>query len=150
MSTRRISPSLAGRLCSLAESQLQTQAARSASLDAAAFGVMSACAAVAAIVLAIKSAEHLWVVALVLLGGSAGLAVRTLLLAGARRNGPSIAKVLEARLRNDDELVEEGLLRDLAAQTFANDQALARKEPLISPALALLVLAVLLELTGVH
>jgi hypothetical protein len=36
MSTRSITPRLAGRLCSLAESQLQTQAARSVALDTSA------------------------------------------------------------------------------------------------------------------
>ncbi len=54
MSTQGITPRLADRLCSLAESQLQTQAARSASVDAGALGVVSACVAIAALVLTVK------------------------------------------------------------------------------------------------
>jgi hypothetical protein len=41
MSTRGITPRLADRLCSLTESQLQTQAARSVALDGGALGVMA-------------------------------------------------------------------------------------------------------------
>ena len=45
MPTQGITPRLADRLCSLAESQLQTQAARSVALDASALGVMAVDAA---------------------------------------------------------------------------------------------------------
>jgi hypothetical protein len=85
MSTEGITPRLADRLCSLAESQLQTQVSRSASIDAGALGVMSACAAIAALILDVKSADHTWIAALVLLGASAGLAVRTLLVGGVEK-----------------------------------------------------------------
>ncbi len=40
MSTKAITPRLADRLCSLAESQLQTQVARSASVDAGALDAL--------------------------------------------------------------------------------------------------------------
>lgn len=149
MPTKRIAPWLADRLCSLAESQLQTQAARSASVDAGALGVVSACVAVAALVLSTRSAYHLWIAALVLLGSSAGLAVRALLLRVARAVGPLVMDVLEARETYDEEDVQDMLLKDLAAETLTNQRALDQKDPLIAWAIAFLVLAVLFELAGV-
>jgi hypothetical protein len=149
MPTKRIDPRLADRLCSLAESQLQTQAARSASVDAGALGVVSACVAVAALVLSTRSTHHLWIAALVLLGSSAGLAVRALLLRGAREIGPFVIDVLDAHDIDDDEDAQDALLKDLAAETLANQRALDQKDPLITWALAFLVLAVLFELAGV-
>jgi len=59
MSTKAITPRLADRFCLLAVSQLQTQMSRSGTLDASALGVVSACAAIAAIVLGVRSAHHL-------------------------------------------------------------------------------------------
>jgi hypothetical protein len=58
--------------------------------------------------------------------------------------------MLDARPRNDDAYLEEVLLEDLAAKTLANERALARKDPLIARAIALLVLAIALELAGVQ
>jgi hypothetical protein len=150
MSTRGITPRLADGLRSLAESQLQTQVSRSGTLDVGALGVVSACAAIAAIVLGVRSAHHLWIAALVLLFLSLGLAVYALLLPGAEQNGPSVTEMLDARASNDDETVEETLLEDLAAETFANERALARKDPLLARAVTLLVLAIMLELAGVQ
>ena len=150
MSTKAITPRLADWLCSLAESQLQTQAARSASVDAGALGVVSACAAIAALVLAVKSADHLWIAALALLGLSAGLAVRALFLPGAEEIGPLVTDILNDRATRDDEELEQSLLEDLADETLVNNQGLARKDPLFIRALAFLVLAVLLELAGVQ
>ncbi len=150
ISTKAIAPRLADRLCSLAEGQLQTQVSRSGTLDASALGVVSACAAIAAIVLGVRSAHHLWIAALVLLGLSLGLAVYALLLPGAEQNGPSVTEMLDARARNDDETVEETLLEDLAAETFTNERALARKDPPLAWAVALLVLAIVLELASVQ
>jgi hypothetical protein len=150
MSTRGITPRLADGLRSLAECQLQTQAARSASVDAGALGVVSACAAIAALILSARSVHHLWIAALVLLGLSAGLAVRALLVRGAEEIGPLVTDMLDARARNDDAFLEAVLLEDLAAETLANNQALARKDPLLAWAVALLVLAVVLELAGVQ
>ena len=49
-----------------------------------------------------------------------------------------------------DKTIEEGLLKDLAAETAANKQALARKDPLFFAAVTLLVLAIALELAGVQ
>jgi hypothetical protein len=150
MPTKAITPRLVDRLCSLAESQLQTQAARSASVDAGALGVVSACAAIAALVLTVKSADHLWIAALALLGVSAGLAVRALRLPGAEEIGPPVTELLDVRGTRDNEEIEQSLLEDLADETLVNNQALARKDPLFTEALALLVLAVLLELAGVQ
>lgn len=150
MLTKPITPRLANRLCSLAESQMQTQVSRSGTLDLGALGVVSACAAIAAIVLGVRSAHHLWIGALVLLVLALGLAVRTLLLPGAEQIGPPLVNMLDARANDDDETIEEDLLEDLATETFANDQALARKYPLFFAAVTLLVLAIALELTGVQ
>jgi hypothetical protein len=73
-------PRLANSLRSLAESQLQTQVARSGTFDLGALGVVSVCTAIAAIVLDVRSARHLWIAALLLLLVLAlGLAVRPLL-----------------------------------------------------------------------
>jgi hypothetical protein len=46
--------------------------------------------------------------------------------------------------------VEGNLLEDLAAETFANARALARKDPLLAGAVMLLVLAIVLELAGLQ
>jgi hypothetical protein len=58
--------------------------------------------------------------------------------------------MLDARMSNDDSRLEDILLNDLATETLANEQALSRKDPLITRAVALLVIAVLLELAGVQ
>jgi hypothetical protein len=68
MSTKAITPRLADRLCSLAESQLQTQISRSGALDASALGVMAIDAAVAATIFATRGTFDLWIVAPALLG----------------------------------------------------------------------------------
>ncbi len=150
MSTKAIAPRLADRLCSLAEGQLQTQVSHSGTLDASALGVVSACVAVAAIVLGVRSAHHLWIAALVLLALALGLAVHVLHLPGAERTGPFVADILDARETRNDEDLEEVLLEDLATETFANEQAIARKDLLVARAVALLVLAIALELGGVQ
>jgi hypothetical protein len=150
MSTQGITPRLADGLRSLAESQLQTQVSRSGALDAGALGVVSACAAIAAIVLSVRSAHHLWIAALALLGLSLGLAMRALLMEGAEQTGPLVTDMLDDRETRDDEELEESLLEDLATHTFNNEQALARKDPLLARALTLLVLAIVLELAGVQ
>ena len=150
MSTKAITPRLADRLCSLSESQLQTQVSRSGTLDVSALGVVSACAAIAAIVLGVRSAHHLWIATLMLLVLALGLAVRVLRLPGAEQNGPLVAEMLDARTIKDDEAIEKGLLKDLATETLANEQALVRKDLLLARAVTLLVLAIVLELAGVQ
>ena len=150
MSTKVITPRLTDRLCSLAESQLQIQASRSASIDAGALGVVSACAAIAALILTVRSTDHLWIAALVLLGLSASLALRSLMHQGAKEIGPLVTDILIDRECSNDEELEQSLLEDLADETLVNNQALARKDPALTGALTLLVLAVLLELAGVQ
>jgi hypothetical protein len=152
MPARSITPRLANSLRSLAESQLQTQVARSGTFDLGALGVVSVCAAIAAIVLGVGSAHHLWIAALVLLllALALGLAVRALFLPGAAQIGPPVAGLLDARATDDDETIEEWLLEDLASESLANERALARKDPLLVGAVTLLVLAIALELTGVQ
>lgn len=150
MFTRPITPSFAKSLRSLAEGQLQTQMARSGTLDTSALGVVSACSAIAAIVLGIRSSHHLWVAALFLLVLSLGLALDALRRPGAEQNGPLVADMLDARASNDDAYLEGLLLEDLAAETLANEQAIARKDRLLAWAVVLLVLAIALELAGVQ
>ncbi len=148
MSTKPITPRLADRLCSLAESQLQTQAARSASVNAGALGVIAVAAAVAAIIIDTRGAYGLWIVVLALLGLSACLAVGALLVRGAKEIGPLVTDILNNREHSDDEELEQSLLEDLADETLVNNQGLARKDPLLTWALALLVLAIVVELAG--
>jgi hypothetical protein len=148
MPTKPITPRLADRLCSLAESQLQTQAARSVALDAGALGVMTVDAAVAAIVIGVRGAYELWIVALALLGLSFGLAVRAARLPGADRTGPLIDDVLEASETGEDDELEHSLLRDLATDMRTNRRTLARKGLLLDRAQTFLVAAILVELAG--
>jgi hypothetical protein len=144
--TKPITPRLADRLCSLAESQLQMQTARSAALDAGALGVIAVDAGVAAIIIGARGTYGLWIVALVLLGLSLGVAVRTLRLPGAEDTGPSVAAMHEARETQDDNELERSLLEGLAEDVQINDEALVRKAPLFNRALTFLVLAILVEL----
>jgi hypothetical protein len=58
--------------------------------------------------------------------------------------------MLDARVRDGDAYLEDVLLKDLATEALANERALARKDPIITRAVALLVLAVVLELAGVR
>jgi hypothetical protein len=148
MSTKAITPRLADRLCSLAESQLQMQTARSAALDGGALGVIAVDAGVAAIIIGARGAYDLWIVALALLGLALGLAVRTLRLPGAEETGPSVADMREARETQDEHELEDSVLEDLARDIQINEQALARKGPLFDRALTFLVLTILVELTG--
>jgi len=148
MSTKAITPRLADRLCSLAESQLQMQAARSAALDGGALGVMAVDSALAAIIIATRGAYELWILALTLLGLSAGLAVRVLRLPATEQNGPLVVEILEARGANADDTIEEQLLDDLAHETLANENALVRKDPLITSAITCLLFGIVLELAA--
>ena len=148
MSTKAITPRFAECLRLLAASQLQAQVSRSGTLDAGALGVMAVDAAVAAIVIGTRGTYDLWIVALALLGLSLSVAVRILLGPGAKQNGPLVVDMLDARASNDDAYLEEVLLEDLAAETLANEQALSRKDPMITWAVALLLLAIVIELLG--
>ena len=149
MSTKPITLRLTDRLCSLAESQLQTQVSRSVALDASALGVMAIDAAVAAIVIGTGGAYDLWILTLALLGLSFGLAVRAGRLPGAEETGPLIDDVLTAdENEDDDDELERSLLRDLAADMRTNRRALARKGLLLKRAQTFLVAAILVELVG--
>jgi hypothetical protein len=148
MSTRGITPRLADRFCLLAVSQLEIQAARSVALDGGALGVMAVDAAIGTIIIGAGGAYGLWIVALFLLVSSLGVAVRTLLGPGAKQNGPSVVEMLDDREGNDDETIEENLLKDLADDVQINERTLARKDPMIAVAVALLVLAIMIELAG--
>jgi len=150
MSTQPITPRLAENLNRrlLAASQLQTQAARSVALDASALGVMTVDFAATTIVLDTRGAYDLWVLALVLLGCSLGLAVRTLSLPAAAQIGPSVTEEPEISENEDEHSPEDSLLDDLADDIEINEHAIARKEPSFNGALTLLVLAILTGLAG--
>ena len=148
MTVRAITPSLAATLCSLAVGQLQMQASRSATLDTVAIGMMGIDLAVAAIVIGVQSVHHLWIASLAMLGLSFGLAMRVLLLEGARRDGPLVVDVLGARTTYDDVRLEASVLERLATDMLADRRALACKRRPIPRALALLTLAIVLELAG--
>jgi hypothetical protein len=148
MSTKPITPRLADRLCSLAESQLQMQTARSAALDGGALGVMAVDAAFATLIVDTGGTHHFWIAALVLLGVSLALAVAALRLPGAEQTGPSVEGIYDARDRKDHSGLEDLLFEGLAEDVRTNRQALARKGPLFDTALTFLVLAIVVELAG--
>jgi hypothetical protein len=79
-----------------------------------------------------------------------GVALRGLRLPGAKRNGPSVLEMLVAREGNDDKSIEDDLLKYLAEDVQINERTLARKDRLLAWAVALLVLAIVLELAGVQ
>ncbi len=132
----------------LAASQLQIQAARSVALDSSALGVMAIDLAVAAIVVGTRGAYDLWILALILLGLSLGLAVRTLRMPGVERIGPPVTDTQEGPETTDEHLPADSLLDDLADDIGINEYALARKEPPFERALTFLVLAILVALAG--
>ena len=150
MSTKSTKLQLADRLNRrlFAASQLQIQAARSVALDTSALGVMTVDFAAATIVIDTGGAYELWVLALLLLGLSFGLAVRTLRLPAAEQIGPSITDTPEAPESEDEHSPEDSLLNDLAQNIEANEHALTRREPLFERALRFLALAILVALAG--
>lgn len=148
MSTGPVSPGLANALRSLAESQLQIQASRSAALDAGAIAIAGIDVAVGAMVFATGSGQPLRLAALALVGLSAGLAVRALFLDGTPHLGPSVMRVLAIRKIRTDRVLENAILSALGADVRANRRALARKAPCVTRAFALLALAAMLTLAG--
>jgi hypothetical protein len=150
MSTQAITPRFAESLNRrlLAASELQTQAARSVALDASALGVMTVDFAAATIVLDSRGAYDLWILALLLLGCSLGLAVWTLSLPGAEQTGPSVTDRPEVPASEDEHPTDDLLLNDLAQNIETNEHSLVRKELPFDQALRFLVLAILIELAG--
>jgi hypothetical protein len=150
MSNPQTTPTLADSLNRrlLAASQLQIQAARSVALDASALGVIAVDIAVATIAFGAGGAYGLWILALVLLGLSLGLAVRSLRLPGAKRTGPSVTDTPEDPDSEDEHSPEDSLLNDFAQDIETNVHALVRKEPPFERALTFLVLAIFVELVG--
>lgn len=128
MNARGITPGLADTLPTLAVSQLQMQASRSATLDTIAIGMMGVNLATAAIVVTAQSAHHLWIASLAMVSLSLGLAMRVLLLEGAKRDGPLVVDVLNARAAFDDEKLEASVLERLATDMLADRRALAHKK----------------------
>ncbi len=147
MPTHENTSLLTDRLCSLAESQLQIQTSRSSALDAGALGVMALDAALATIILS-TGTTHLATAALTLVGLSLSLAAGALSLPDAGQTGPSVPDTLAARQANGDRKLEDSFLTDLAEDLSTNEQALARKAPLFNAALALLMLALVIDLAA--
>jgi hypothetical protein len=151
MRTQHLTPELAAALRSLAETQLQMQASRSATLDARAIGVIGFNAAIATFVFNGTLGHQPKVAALAFLGLSATLAARSVFLGGADEIGPSVIRLLASTEISDGNALEPSLLDSLAADVDANQQALARKAPRLTAAFVFLALAVVIALVaGVH
>ncbi len=149
MPAHRRAPSLlTSGLRSLGESQLQTQASRSASLDTAALGMMALDAALATILDGIGAPGPLRIATLALICLSFAMAARTLRLPGAEETGPSLADMQAARETQDEEQLEETLLEGLTKAVEINKRELAHKDASFEAALALLVLTAIVELIG--
>jgi hypothetical protein len=148
MSTKAIAPRFSEDLFPLTLNRLQRQTARSGALDGRVLGVILLDALLAATITVGAGVYELWILVLVLLGLSFGFAFKALRNPGAEQIGPCIGDVLKARETYDDRTIREWLLDDLIDDVEANEQALARKGPLIGRALTFLVLAVLVELAG--
>ena len=148
MSTKMIAPRFSEDLFPLTLHRLQRQTARSGALDGRVLGVILLDALLAATITIGAGVYELWILALVLLGLSFGFAFKALRNPGAEQIGPCIGDVLKARETYDDRTIREWLLDDLIDDVESNEQALARKGPLIGRALTFLVLAVLVELAG--
>jgi hypothetical protein len=150
MSLRYDSHGVSIALRSLAEVQLQAQVARSATLDAQAMGVMGLDAALAAILLG-RPADSIGIVALTILGLSAGIAGRSLFFDSKERIGPSVTRLLGWRDIYDDNALDEQILRSLTSTVGANEIALGRREPRLAGAFVLLALsATLVLVTGLY
>lgn len=148
MSTKVIAPRFSEDLFPLTLNRLQRQTARSGALDGRALGVIFIDALLAATITVGAGVYELWILALVLLGLSFGLAFKALRNPGAEQIGPCIGDVLKARETHDDHTLREWLLDDLIDDVEANEEALSSKGPLIGRALTFLVLAILVELAG--
>lgn len=147
MPTNTTAPGFADRLCSLAESQLQMQTARSVALDASALGVMAVDATLAAIVLS-TGRTHLWLTALSLLSLSFLLAAGVPSLPRAGKTGPFAPDMFDALETRDDRELKTLFVTEVSADMRMNRGALARKTPLFNAALTFLVLAITVDLTG--
>jgi hypothetical protein len=143
-----IGATLASSLQSLAECRLQIQTSRAAALYAGAVGLMGVDVTVAALIVAVRGATDLWLLALAGTCVAFAGASTALLMRDAGHIGPSIAEVM-ARwdAGSDHDLVRE-ILDDLSARVLANQQALGRKEPRLANALMLTLVAVLVELAS--
>jgi hypothetical protein len=149
MSTKAIAPRCSEDLFPLTLNRLQRQTARSGALDGRALGVILLGGLVACIITTGARGMHeLWILGLVLLGLSFGLAFKALRNPGAEQIGPCLGDVRKARETQDDRTIREWVLDDLLDDVEANEQALARKGPLVRRALTFMVLAILVDLAG--
>ncbi len=148
MNAEGITPRLAVALRSLAESQLQAQAARSIALDAGAIGVMALDTAAAAFYVAARLDDGFWTACLGLIGLSFVLALRIVLTDGAKEIGPSVSSILEDRGCYVDDELEQWPLEDMAVEVLANESVLTGKVPQLTGALTFAALATLLGLVG--
>jgi hypothetical protein len=134
-------------MCALARDKLKTQTSRTAALDTNTLGVMALDMALGAIVLS-SGRTSLWVAALALLCLSLALAAGALSLPGAKRTGPSIARLRRKHATIDDIELLQRLLTALEQAIRANGRATIPKAMLYHLALTLLMSAIVLELAG--
>jgi hypothetical protein len=147
MSANTITSGYAERLCSLAESQLLMQTARSAALDTVAIGVMALDAAFVAIVLTAGHTD-VRIFALCLLGLSLTFAAGVLALPSTQCTGPSISRMRATRtaMDDDDPRFTERLLDGFEHDIHTNEQTVSRKATLFNAALTFVSLTIVMEL----
>jgi hypothetical protein len=104
--------------------------------------------AFAAIVVNTKAHAYVWLASLVLLVVSIMFACVSLLTAGVEETGPGVKDVLSERGAWADDEVDLQVAKDLGADLTANKGNLEAKADRVQSALALLLLALLIELLG--
>jgi hypothetical protein len=140
-------PLLVSELCALARDKLKTQTSRTVGLDTNILGVMALDVGLGTIVLS-TGRTGLWVAALTALCLSLALAAGALSLPGAKRTGPSTARLRREHAAIDDDGLLQRLLDGLEWDARANDRAIIPKARLYHVALTLLMSAIVLELAG--
>jgi hypothetical protein len=134
-------------MCALARDKLKTQTSRAVGLDTNILGVMALDVGLGAIVLS-SGRTSLWVAALAVLCLSLTLAAGALSLPGAKRTGPSTARLRSEHATIDDDELLQRMLDGLEWDARANDRANAPKAMLYHVALTVLMSAIVLELAG--
>jgi hypothetical protein len=95
-----------------------------------------------------KSHAYLWIVSLTTLVASVFYAWLALQTAGARATGPEIKDVLDRRGVWPDDVLEQQIVEDLRGDLIGNQANLETKSDQVQVALALLLLALGVELAG--
>jgi hypothetical protein len=117
MSMQPTQPEPSDWLRLLAGNRLQAQISRSGALDASALGMMAVDVAVALIVIGGGGEYGLPIIALLLLGLSFSLAMRSLRLPNAEETGPTLAAIRRACETEDARKFEDSLLDDFERES---------------------------------